>query len=109
MRVSSRSPMPAWPASGLTISDSTGSWAGSNFWMMGSLMVSGRSRRIWPILERTSSSAWSTSRSISNWMVRVPRPSWLVALISRTFSMGLTASSIFLTTSCSTASGLAPG
>ena len=72
-------------------------------------MVSGRSRRIWPTLERTSSRALSTSRSIWNSMVTVPRPSWLVELISRTFSMGFTASSIFLTTSCSTASGLAPG
>ena len=58
---------------------------------------------------RTSLSAASTSRPSWNWITRVPRPSWLVELISLIFSMGLTASSIFFTTSCFTDSGLAPG
>ncbi len=109
MRVSSRSFMPWCLASGCTTRESTGSEAGSNLEMTGSSMLLGRSRRIWPILVRTSLSALSTLRPRWNWITRVPRPSWLVELISLIFSMGLTASSILRTTSCLTDSGLAPG
>ncbi len=109
MRVSSRSFMSGCFASGFTTRESTGSWAGSNLEMTGSSMLPGRSRRIWPIFVRTSLRALSTLRPSWNWMTSVPRPSWLVELISLIFSMGLTASSIFRTTSCLTDSGLAPG
>ncbi|OQA30982.1 MAG: hypothetical protein BWY56_02423 [Acidobacteria bacterium ADurb.Bin340] len=109
MRVTSRSGISLCCSSGRSTSESTGTWEGSIFWTIGSSMVSGRSRRICPILPRTSSRALSMSRSSWNSTTTTPRLSWLVALISRTFSRGLRASSTFLTTSCSTASGLAPG
>jgi len=81
----------------------------SNFWMTGASRSLGRVRRIAETLSRTSCTAWSPSRSSSNWISTTPALSMLVERIVLTAAMELTASSIFSTTFVSTDSGSAPG
>ncbi len=72
-------------------------------------MSAGRSARMASSAERTSACAFMTLVCSVNWMKIVEYPSSDDDSIRSTPSIGLTASSIFLVTSRSTASVLAPG
>src|SRR5574341_510448 len=104
-RVSSRMGQP-WPRTARLM---MGCCAGSAREMMGGSMSVGRSSRMASILARTS--AWASMILVPrlNWTKMVEKPSVEVDCTCLTPSTGFTASSIFLVTSRSTDSGLAPG
>jgi hypothetical protein len=101
------SPSEVW--SDARASDRIGDAEGSNCWMTGWSMSAGSSRRICSILERTSAVAASMFVPSSNSTVIALTPSSEVLVIVFTPCVGLTASSMRLVTSRSTASGDAPG
>ncbi len=92
-----------------TASDMIGIAWKSNFWMTGSLMPAGRSRRIALIFARASCETSLILTSSSNSTTTVEKPSREIDWTCLTPAIGLTASSIFRLTSRSTASGEAPG
>ena len=92
-----------------TAREMTGIAAKSNFWMTGSFMVSGRSRRMALIFALASCETSLTFTSSSNSTMTDERPSRDTELTCFTPEIELTASSIFRLTSRSTVSGDAPG
>ena len=81
----------------------------SNFWMTGSFIPSGSSRRMALILARASCETSLTFTSRLNSTMTDDSPSREIELTCFTPAIGFTASSIFLLTSRSTVSGDAPG
>ena len=81
----------------------------SNFWMTGSFIPSGSSRRTALIFARASCETSLTFTSRLNSTMTDDSPSREIELTCFTPAIGFTASSIFLLTSRSTVSGDAPG
>ncbi len=92
-----------------TASDTTGIPPMSIFWMTGSFIASGSSRRTAEMRARASCEASFTFTLSSNSTITEESPSRETELTCLTPGIGLTASSIRRVTSRSTLSGEAPG